>query len=187
MQNERQKICKKISKLLSLTLRHQPEVLGIELDSQGWTPTETLIEAVNKYGIRLDMNLLEEVVRKNDKQRFAFNEDRSQIRANQGHSLNIDLKLSPSQPPEVLYHGTVEQFLNRIKSSGLLKMSRQHVHLSLDIETATKVGSRRGKPIILTIAAQRMFKAGHLFYISENGVWLTDHVPVEYIHFPKTH
>lgn len=183
MPNERQKQHKKVSKLLSLTLRHQPEVLGISLDLQGWARTDELIEAVNKHGLLLDMDLLESVVLENDKQRFAFNEDHSLIRANQGHSLNIDLDLSPTQPPEILYHGTLKKFLSNIKASGLMKMSRQHVHLSPDIETAAKVGSRRGKPVILTVEAIKMHEAGHQFYLSKNEVWLTDHVPVEFLKF----
>lgn len=185
MQNEREKTYKKISKLLSLVLRHQPEVLGIVLDQQGWTPTDSLLEAVNNHGIPIDINLLKDVVRENDKQRFAFNKDHSLIRANQGHSIDIALKLAPTQPPHVLYHGTVRKFLSSIKDSGLIKMSRQHVHLSPDMETALKVGSRRGKAIILKVEALKMHEAGHQFFLSENKVWLTDHVPVDYILFPK--
>lgn len=183
MQNERQKIQKKVSKLLSLALRHQPEVLDIVLDEQGWTDTAKLISAVNSHGTDLNMELLMAVVQENDKQRFAFNEDLSMIRANQGHSLKVDLKLLPTEPPEVLYHGTVKKFLDPIKASGIKKMSRQHVHLSPDIDTATRVGSRRGKPIILEVAALKMHDAGHKFYLSDNMVWLTDLVPPYYIQF----
>lgn len=183
--NEQQKTIKKISKLLSLVLRHQPEVLNIELDEQGWTETHTLIMAANNHGISLDLDLLKTVVKENDKQRFAFNEDHSRIRANQGHSVNIDLNLTPTLPPKYLYHGTVAKFLESIKERGLLKMSRQHVHLSPDIETAQKVGSRRGKPVIFTVATGQMHRAGHPFYLSKNKVWLTDHVPADYIQFKE--
>ncbi|MDW3190738.1 MAG: RNA 2'-phosphotransferase [Cytophagales bacterium] len=183
--NEQQKMIKKISKLLSLALRHQPEALNIELDGQGWTDTSTLILAVNKHGISLDLELLKKVVQENDKQRFAFNKDHSCIRANQGHSVNIDLQLNPTTPPEFLYHGTVAKFMGSIKEQGLLKMNRQHVHLSPDVETAQNVGSRRGKPVILTIATGQMHQAGHEFLLSKNNVWLTDHVPADYILFKE--
>lgn len=181
--NEHQKRIKKISKLLSLVLRHQPEVLGIVLDSQGWTNTQSLISAINQHGISIDMELLETVVAENDKQRFAFNDDKSAIRANQGHSLQIDLNLNPTEPPQYLYHGTVEKFIAKIKADGLLKMSRLHVHLSSDVLTASKVGSRRGKPIILKVLTEKMHQKGHQFYLSENNVWLTDHVPPHFINF----
>lgn len=181
--HEHQKQIRKISKLLSLALRHQPERLSIELDKHGWTDTSRLINALNQQGVAMDMNLLITVVQENDKQRFAFNEDQSRIRANQGHSVTIDLQLAPATPPEYLYHGTVPRFMDAIRVDGLMKMSRQHVHLSPDIETARKVGSRRGQPIILTIATGQMHRAGHAFFISENKVWLTDHVPPKYIQF----
>ncbi len=180
-QNESQKQIKQVSKLLSRVLRHQPELLGIELDDQGWTETQTLLLAINENVMPIDKEMLEAVVRENDKQRFSFNTDRSMIRANQGHSLKVELDLPSVEPPVFLYHGTVEKFISNIKDKGLLKMNRQHVHLSLDTATARKVGSRRGKPTILKVAAGQMFADGHVFFLSENKVWLTDHVPPKYL------
>lgn len=181
--NEKRKIHKRISKALSLVLRHKPEVFGITLDGEGWTPVPDLIRAFNEKDIELNLPLLQSVVAENDKQRFSFNEDQTLIRANQGHSVQIDLSLKPVQPPDILYHGTVEKFLDSIRQEGLQKMSRQHVHLSTDIETARKVGGRRGKPVILKINSGEMYRTGYLFYQSENGVWLTDHVIPTFISF----
>ncbi|TWT84571.1 RNA 2'-phosphotransferase [Planctomycetes bacterium CA13] len=170
------------SKFLSLVLRHQPDVIGIELDSEGWADIDRLIKNANARGTAISLDLLHEVVATSDKKRFALSDDGLCIRANQGHSVEgVDLKLEPIEPPELLYHGTVEPFLAGIREKGLLKRSRHHVHLSADKETATKVGQRRGKPIILTISAARMHAAGHTFYLSANGVWLTDAVPTEFI------
>jgi putative RNA 2'-phosphotransferase len=129
------------------------------------------------------MEELEEVVATNTKKRFSFNEDKTKIKANQGHSIKVDLALQPKQPPSYLYHGTVEKFLQSIREKGLIKGSRHHVHLSADKETAINVGSRRGKPIILTIKSGEMHAQNHIFYQSENGVWLTETVPTEYIEF----
>ena len=134
--------------------------------------------------MRFDRATLLEIVRTNDKQRFALSEDGTRIRANQGHSVKVDLALTPQQPPEVLYHGTVDKFIDAIRNTGLQKGERHHVHLSPDLITATKVGQRRGKPVILTIRAAAMAKASHPFYLSDNGVWLTDAVPPEFINFP---
>lgn len=173
-----------ISKFLSLVLRHQPEKINISLDANGWTDVDILVQQCNEHGVPLDIDLLEEVVFTNDKQRFAFNEDQTLIRANQGHSVSVDLDLPVSIPPGQLYHGTVEKFLVIIQQNGLQKMARQHVHLSRDIETAQKVGSRRGKPVILIIDTQKMQADGFKFYLSNNGVWLTEEVPVQYINFP---
>ena len=175
---------KRISKLMSLVLRHKPEHLDLTLDENGWVKVDLLLAAMQRQGLDVDRELLEEVVRDNDKQRFAFNDDRTQIRANQGHSIEVDVELEQKTPPSVLLHGTVEKFLDAIRESGLKKMSRQHVHLSADMETASKVGSRRGKPVILQIDAANMEKNGHVFYLSANGVWLTDHVPPGFITFP---
>lgn len=175
---------KRISKLMSLVLRHKPEHLDLTLDENGWVKVDLLLAAMQRQGLDVDRDLLEEVVRDNDKQRFAFNEDRTQIRANQGHSIEVDVELEQKTPPSVLLHGTVEKFLDAIRESGLEKMNRQHVHLSGDLETANKVGSRRGKPVILQIDAAKMEKNGHVFYLSANGVWLTDHVPPGFITFP---
>ncbi len=174
---------KEISKFLSLILRHNPKKIDLELDDQGWANVDELIKKSNKYKHRFDLDVLKEIVETNDKQRFSFNENETKIRANQGHSVTVDLDYKPIEPPEFLYHGTVAKFLTSIKERGLLKMNRHHVHLSDDIETATKVGSRRGKPIILKISSGEMFREGATFFQSENGVWLTDSVFPKYIDF----
>jgi putative RNA 2'-phosphotransferase len=175
---------KDISKLLSLVLRHQPEALGIELDPNGWTDVDILLAKLDQSFPGIDFEKLETVVHTNDKQRFAFSADLAKIRANQGHSVQVDVELKMAIPPEFLYHGTVDKFLETIRAEGLKKVSRLHVHLSKDRETAIKVGSRRGKPVILRIKAELMTDAGHAFYLSENGVWLCDGVPVAFIEFP---
>ncbi len=175
---------RKISKFLSLILRHQPEIINLKLDRNGWAEVHELIQKAKNRNFYITKDILEEVVVTNDKKRFVFNEDKSKIRANQGHSLqNIDLELESIQPPEFLYHGTVSKFIDNIQLKGLKKMSRQHVHLSEDLKTANKVGSRRGKPIILKIQSELMFKEGYQFYKSENEVWLTDAVPPIFIDF----
>ena len=171
---------KHISKFLSLVLRHKPAALNIELDPQGWAQLDEVIEKMQRKGMRVDEKIIQEVVASNDKQRFRLDLSKRRIRANQGHSIDIDLALSPIEPPSILYHGTATRFLDSIREKGLIKGNRQHVHLSFDKTTAHKVGSRHGKPIILEIEAKRMFDAGFTFYRSENGVWLTDRVPVEY-------
>ncbi len=172
---------KKHSKFLSLILRHQPEVVDIQLDEQGWVDIDVLLNALNQKGRHINRSQLETIVLNNDKKRFTFNKDGSRIRANQGHSINIDLALKPQTPPDVLYHGTAVRFLNSIRQQGLVKRSRQHVHLSSDEETARKVGSRHGKPVILSIGAKQMHQDQYQFFLSKNGVWLTDHVPPQYI------
>ena len=173
---------KKHSKFLSYVLRHKPESIGITLDDNGWVEVSVLLKASKASGQNISLELLKEIVESNDKKRFAFNDAQDRIRASQGHSIkNIDLALEEIEPPETLYHGTVEKFLEAIEEAGLQKMNRQHVHLSATKETATSVGSRRGKPIILEVSALSMCKAGHKFYRSANGVWLTDSVPWEYI------
>ncbi len=172
---------KKNSKFLSLVLRHKPEVIGLSLDEAGWTYVEELLEKLNAYGKTIDRELLEYIVANNDKKRFEFSDDGLKIRASQGHSISIDLGYEPQIPPETLFHGTTSQFLEPIFASGLKKMKRHHVHLSADKETAQKVGSRRGNPVILEVAAGAMHRAGHLFFVTQNGVWLTDHVPAEYL------
>ncbi len=172
---------KRISKFLSLILRHQPEKIGLTLDENGWAEVDDILE---KSKVSFTYEELVEVVKTNDKQRFALNDDRTKIRANQGHSLNtVDLDLQPEIPPAFLYHGTVAKFIPEIRLQGLKKMSRQHVHLSVDRDTAAKVGSRRGKPVILSIRALDMHNNGHRFYKSENGVWLTDKVIPAFINF----
>lgn len=173
----------RISKFLSLVLRHQPEKIGLRLDESGWAPVERLIEASREKGIEFTLEELQYVVANNDKKRFAFSADGLLIRASQGHSIEIELGYEPAEPPEVLYHGTAERFLTSIKEQGLIKGKRHHVHLSADVETATKVGQRHGKPVALRVEAGRMRQDGFVFYISENGVWLTESVPVQYLVF----
>ena len=173
----------KISRFLSLVLRHDPNKIGIQLDEEGWIDVDRLLNQLKNHGKNVDFDQLCEVVETNDKKRFAFNEDKTRIRANQGHSIKVDLQYEALQPPEYLYHGTVAKFMDAIKKNGLLKMSRHHVHLSESLETATKVGARRGHPIILTVNSGEMAKEGYLFYKSDNGVWLTDTVPPEFINF----
>ena len=169
----------KISKLLSYVLRHKPEAIDLTLDNQGWAKIDDLIEKSKK--VKLSRDAVFRVVRNSYKQRFIISEDEDYIRANQGHSIKVDLGLIPTSPPDLLFHGTATRFLEAILSQGLQKMNRHHVHLSTDEETAAKVGSRHGKLQILVIDSLAMNKAGHVFYVSENGVWLTDHVPQEFI------
>ncbi|QEG02374.1 RNA 2'-phosphotransferase [Stieleria maiorica] len=174
------------SKFLSLVLRHRPEVIGAKLDPEGWLAIDELIAQANSHGKALTLELLHEVVATNDKKRFALSDDGLRIRASQGHSVSgVELNLEQQTPPEVLYHGTVAAFLDSIRATGLQKRSRHHVHLSPDEETATKVGSRRGKPIILRVAAETMHRDGHQFYLSANGVWLVDAVPPIYLTFTE--
>jgi len=172
---------KKISKFLSFVLRHNPASIGIVLDVNGWVKINNLIECAAKDGKIIKKEELDEVVKTNDKKRFSYSEDGTKIRANQGHSVSIDLNLSSTTPPTILYHGTVEKFIRPIKTYGLVKGNRQYVHLSADIDTAKQVGSRRGKPIVLTIRALEMFKNNYKFFRSVNGIWLVDNVPIQYI------
>ncbi|MBK1894793.1 RNA 2'-phosphotransferase [Chryseobacterium paridis] len=172
---------KRISKFLSLILRHQPETIHLKLDENGWADVEELITKSAHNRMHFTIEELDEVVETNNKKRFAFNKDKTKIRANQGHSIDIDLALIPQQPPEFLYHGTAEINIGSIMNKGIEKRSRQHVHLSADKDTATKVGMRHGKPVILTIRTGKMFEEGIQFYLSNNGVWLTDFVDAQYI------
>ena len=174
----------KKSKYLSLILRHDPGKIGVSLDAQGWIKVNVLLDALDKHGKPMSRGDLETVVRESDKKRFAFSEDGTQIRANQGHSVEVDMQLEPAAPPETLYHGTSERFIESIRKTGLDKMERHHVHLSADLETARKVGSRRGKPAVLEIRAGDLHRAGHISYVTDNGVWLVEHVPTEFIRFP---
>ena len=171
----------KTSKFLSLILRHRPETVGIALDEGGWAEVEALLAGMAQKGHRLSRAELDHVVETNNKRRFAFSADGTRIRAVQGHSRAIELDLSPRIPPDRLFHGTVARFIVSIRSKGLVRGNRQHVHLSPDRETAAIVGRRRGDPVILTIDAAAMARAEHQFYLSENGVWLTDHVPPGFI------
>jgi putative RNA 2'-phosphotransferase len=141
------------SKFLSLVLRHQPELIGIVLDDAGWTDVDTLLAKARAKGTSITRDELVEIVKSSDKQRFALSSDGTRIRANQGHSVEVELDLPPTPPPAVLLHGTVDKFLDSIRKTGLVKGSRHHVHLSADLETASKVGARRGKPVLLEIRA----------------------------------
>jgi putative RNA 2'-phosphotransferase len=175
---------KQASKFLSYVLRHEPEAIGLRLDDQGWASIEDLVTLTKGREVPLSRELIEAVVATNDKQRFSISPDGLRIRANQGHSLAVNLGLVPVRPPETLFHGTATRFLESIRSAGLQPQSRQHVHLSPDAETATQVGQRHGKPVVLEVRAAALFDTGTPFYLSENGVWLTPGVPLEYLIFP---
>ena len=177
--DEKQK--KKISKFLSLILRHQPEVVGLALEENGWVSVEKLIKASANYGKPFTLAELKSVVETNDKKRFAFNENETKIRANQGHSLEVEIEFEKRTPPEILYHGTAEKNVGVIFAEGLKKMSRHHVHLSADTETAKKVGMRYGKPVIFQIDTAAMQAAGFEFFVSANGVWLIENVPPKFL------
>jgi len=173
-----------LSKYLSYVLRHHPESVGLELEEGGWVPVDELRDACRRDGHPISLAQLQRVVATNDKKRFSFDATGRRIRANQGHSVEVDLGLDPLEPPELLYHGTVARFLGSILQEGLQRRSRHHVHLSADDATARRVGSRRGRPVVLVIEAGRMHRDGHTFYRSENGVWLTGAVPPEYLRKP---
>ncbi len=167
---------KNLSKFLSLILRHKPETVGIKLDENGWADVAELLK-----GVKINFATLERIVRENDKQRFSFNEDKTKIRANQGHSIKVDVELEEKIPPKFLYHGTIERNANSIAAQGILKGTRLYVHLSADIETAKKVAARRkGNSLIYKISAQIMHEDGYKFFQSKNGVWLTEIVPPKY-------
>ncbi|MBL4632771.1 MAG: RNA 2'-phosphotransferase [Kofleriaceae bacterium] len=176
---------KRISKFLSLVLRHEPEVIGVALDRAGWVEIATLIAQARAHGTMIDRGILDEVVAKSTKKRFSFSEDGLRIRANQGHSLEVELGYETAIPPCLLYHGTVAQFVPMIREQGIMKMQRHHVHLSPDRGTAEAVGQRRGKPVVLIVDALKMHEAGHEFFMSANGVWLTSAVPPQFIRIPK--
>ena len=183
MKNTRNgKRMKNTSKFISMILRHKPEVIGITLDEHGWADVQELISGVNSSGGHsLDMEMLEEIVRTDDKQRYSFNEDRTLIRANQGHSIPVDVELEEKLPPDVLFHGTGEKYVLSINQQGLIPKSRLYVHISSDIETARKVGSRHGRPVVYRIDCRKMTEDGFRFFLSVNGVWLTKSVPPEYL------
>jgi len=169
---------------LSQVLRHRPQRYGLTLDKHGWAQIDDLIVAANRAGLALTYPMLQQVVAEDDKQRFAIRQDGHAIRACQGHSIPIDLELVAIQPPLQLFHGTAEGFLPSIRAQGLLRRSRQYVHLSPDVQTAITVGRRHGVPVVLTVQSDSMHRDGHPFYRSENGVWLVDSVPVAYLVFP---
>lgn len=170
-----------LSKFLSLVLRHKPEAVGIELDRHGWADTESLLAGINATGRQINQEILEEIVAADAKQRYSFNADKTAIRANQGHSLPIDLELQEQAPPDCLFHGTATRFWKSIQAEGLKPMGRQYVHLSKDPGTAAKVGQRHGSPLVLQVDSRSMHQDGHPFYLSQNGVWLTPKVPASYL------
>ena len=170
------------SKFISLILRHKPETIGIFLDEHGWADVQEMIDGINASGSdHLDMEMLEEIVQTDEKQRYSFNEDHTLIRANQGHSIPVDVELEEKNPPALLYHGTGEKYVSAIDEQGLIPKSRLYVHLSADVPTAKKVGSRHGKPVIYTIDCAKMTAEGYKFYLSANKVWLTKTVPAKYL------
>lgn len=171
----------RLSKFISLILRHKPETIGITLDEHGWADVKELIDGISASGRQIDMETLEEIVKTDEKGRYSFSEDRRLIRANQGHSIPVDVELEEAIPPEILYHGTATRFLDSIMKEGLKPMSRLYVHLSRDVETAKKVGRRHGNPVVLKIRSGEMNKDGIRFYLSNNGVWLVKNVPRKYI------
>lgn len=171
----------KLSKFISLILRHKPEEIGITLDEHGWAKVEDLINGINKSGRHIDMDILEEIVKTDNKQRYSFNEDKTKIRANQGHSIPVTIEFKELEPPKTLYHGTATKSLAGIMQQGIKSMSRLYVHLSKDFETAKQVGTRHGECVVLVINAKRMYENGIKFYLSENGVWLTEYVDTKYI------
>jgi putative RNA 2'-phosphotransferase len=172
---------KKISKFLSLILRHEPETVGLRLEENGWVPVDKLIKACGDFGRPFTLTELREVVETNDKKRFSFNASGQKIRASQGHSVEVEIEFEKRVPPLVLYHGTAEKNVGLIFAEGLKKMSRHHVHLSADPETARRVGMRYGKPVILRIDTEAMLLENHEFFVSANNVWLTEKVPPNFI------
>lgn len=174
----------KTSKFLALVLRHQPDLIGLTLDANGWANVDDLINRANAHGHALSRATIDRTVADNDKQRFALSSDRTRIRANQGHSVGVELDLPPADPPEFLYHGTATRFLDSIRAGGLLPGSRRHVHLSDGPETADRVGARHGVAVVLTVRAGAMHAAGHPFWVSTNGVWLVERVPTVFVEFP---
>lgn len=170
-----------VSKFMSLILRHKPETIGIKLDNHGWANVDELINGMCSHGTSIDIPMLEKIVEIDNKKRYSFNNDKTKIRANQGHSIAVDVELQEIKPPEYLYHGTATKYEDSIDKNGLIPKSRLYVHLSSDVDTARKVGSRHGDPVIYTVQTGLMYNDGHTFYKSVNGVWLTDNVPVKYL------
>ena len=170
-----------LGRFISLVLRHDPSAAGITVDGEGWADVNALIRGVCDTGRKLDCETLERIVRENNKQRYSFNADKTKIRANQGHSINVHIDMREETPPEVLYHGTSAAVIDSIKEKGILKMTRRYVHLSKDFETAVNVGKRHGKPAVLLIDTAAMLRDGYVFRISENGVWQSDDIPWQYV------
>lgn len=172
---------KSLGKFLSLILRHKPEVINITLDEHGWANVDDLIKGIQKSNKSFNLQILERIVEENNKNRYSFSEDKKKIRANQGHSINVNLDMKESIPPDTLYHGTATRFLNSILQQGITKQNRQFVHLSHDYVTARSVGARHGEPIVLSINSKQMLSDGYKFYLSANNVWQVDCVPNKYI------
>lgn len=170
----------RLGKFISLILRHKPEIIGLKLDKNGWCSVDKLIEKMNNNNKKIDMKMLKDIVENNDKARYEFNENQTKIRARQGHSINVDVELKEKIPPKYLYHGTALKFLDSIKEKGIVKGNRQYVHLSQDIETAVNVGKRHGKPYVIKINTEEMYKNGHKFFLSNNNVWLVEYVDTRY-------
>lgn len=185
MATSKNKNQKQKSKFLSLVLRHQPEKIGIELDEMGWVEVDVLLSALSRHKQSVSLEELRRLVAENDKQRFALSEDGRRIRANQGHSVKVELDHPLTEPPEILLHGTPEKYVDSIRKEGIQKVKRHDVHLHEDLNVASDVGKRRGKPVILRIQSQKMHRAGHAFYLTPNKVWLVDSVPPEFIEFPN--
>lgn len=169
-----------VSKYISLILRHKPETIGISLDEHGWANVDELLAGIQK-SFDITPEMLDDIVRTDSKQRYSFNEDKSLIRANQGHSIPVDVELEEKIPPELLWHGTGEKYIDSIDKQGLIPKSRLYVHLSNDEETAKVVGKRHGIPVLYQVKAKRMYEDGYKFYLSVNGVWLTEEVPLKYL------
>lgn len=172
---------RRLSKKLSYHLRHAPHEIGLKLEAGGWVKVNDLLAALRQKHVQITHDQLAYIVANCDKQRFAFSEAKDKIRANQGHSVEVEMDFAVAEPPATLYHGTVAKYVDDILRDGLKRMTRHHVHLSVDVETATKVGSRHGKPVILAVAAGMMHANGHVLKVSANGVWLADEVPPQYI------
>ena len=172
---------KATGKFIACILRHKPSAAFIELDEHGWADVNELIEGVCKSGRQIDIQTLDEIVKSDSKHRFDFNESHTKIRANQGHSIKVDVEMQVLKPPETLFHGTAEKYIESIKRDGILKRSRNYVHLSKDVETAIEVGSRHGKVVVLKIDTGRMYADGFEFLISANGIWQTKQVPFKYV------
>ncbi|MCP4655535.1 MAG: RNA 2'-phosphotransferase [bacterium] len=180
-----EKLLTRRSKFLSLILRHDPGRIGLSLDPGGWASLSELVARAGEHGVELSEELVREVVATNTKQRFSLSDDGTRIRANQGHSIGVDLDLSPKIPPATLFHGTAARFVDSIRRQGLLRMRRRHVHLSADEQTALAVGRRHGKPVVLRVRSGAMHERDFRFFLSENGVWLTETVPPNFLEFPE--
>ena len=176
----------RLSKFLSLVLRHKPQEIGMTLDPAGWLAVDELLRACAAHGVPISRNELNAIVAGSDKQRFALSPDGLRIRANQGHSVPVELGYEPAVPPEVLFHGTAQKYIESIRRMGLVKGKRHHVHLSPTAKTASAVGQRHGKLVLLEVQAGRLHREGHQFFRTPNNVWLTDSVPPEYLVFPQT-